>query len=134
MVDFSALKTAINGLRNWAEGRFAKLFIPDKTSQLENDAGYLTDQDLGEYATKADIAALGNVLSFKGSLATVDDLPASGNTLGDVYYIAADSSGYVWMQDANGVERWEQLGPMVDMTNYAEITQSDVDELAALLE
>ena len=79
------------------------------------------DSSAASVATTADVAdaisALGNIWRYKGAVSTADDLPTSGNALGDVYYVAADSSGYVWMSDTDGTERWEQLGPMMDLSN-----------------
>ena len=63
----------------------------------------------------AAIAAIGSVLRIRGTAATPDLLPADGNALGDVYYVTADSSGYVWIEDETGAQRWEQLGPIVDI-------------------
>lgn len=63
----------------------------------------------------AAIAAIGSVLRIRGTVATPDLLPADGNALGDVYYVTADSSGYVWIEDETGAQRWEQLGPIVDI-------------------
>lgn len=67
--------------------------------------------------------SLGNIFTLKGSVATVADLPATDNNIGDVYYVVSGSVGYVWIDD-NGTERWEQLGISVDLSNY--VTQSDL--------
>lgn len=43
--------------------------------------------------------AVGNLepgYAYKGSVATVSDLPGSGNTKGDLYQIRADGSERVW--------------------------------------
>ncbi len=50
---------------------------------------------------------------FKGTVATVDALPATGNLEGDVYQVTADSSEWAW----NGTE-WVELGTIVDLTPY----------------
>ena len=60
---------------------------------------------------------LGTVFNLKGSKASVSDLPASGNVIGDVWYVIAEHVGYVWLND--GTARWEQLGLPVDLSNYA---------------
>lgn len=65
---------------------------------------------------RANIGALtsseiGTVFTLKGSVELVSNLPASGNTLGDAYYVSENSSEYVWMTSTfrpNGY--WEELG------------------------
>lgn len=89
--------------------------------QDRTDADYDLSQEIAGIQSQLD--ALGNVFTLKGSVATVGDLPASNNHIGDVWYVIADSSGYVWIDD-NGTERWEQLGLTVDLSNYA--TQNDL--------
>ena len=89
--------------------------------QDRTDADYELSQDIA--GLQAQLDALGNVFTLKGSVATVGDLPATNNNIGDVWYVIADSSGYVWIDD-NDTERWEQLGRTVDLSNYA--TQSDL--------
>lgn len=84
------------------------------------------------YATQDDvdekIAALGRVLTYKGSVESVDTLPAEGNTAGDVYYVKEVSAEYVWIVDDN-VGSWEELGP--DMpSNKMYMYSLYIDELS----
>ena len=72
---------------------------------------------------QSQINSMGNVFNLKGSVASVSDLPASNNHIGDVWYVEDESTGYVWIDD-NGTERWEQLGLTVDLSNY--VTTSDL--------
>ena len=58
---------------------------------------------------------------MKGGVATVQDLPQSGNRIGDVYYVENLSSGFIWITSTaypNGY--WEELGETVDLSNYIE--------------
>lgn len=77
------------------------------------DAKFIPETIARTADVNAAISALGSVLRFKGAVATVDLLPTEGNELGDVYYVTEGSSGYAWIQDADGTQRWEQLGPMI---------------------
>ena len=78
--------------------------------------------DLDDFLTSDDI---GDVFTLKGSVATVSDLPASNNNYGDVYYVIAESVGYVWIHDTTtNTDRWEQLGLAIDLSNY--VTQSEL--------
>lgn len=65
------------------------------------------------------IAGVGTVFNFKGSVATVADLPSSGNKIGDVWYVESEHVGYIWLTDSTSpAGRWEQLGPTVDLSGY----------------
>ena len=77
------------------------------------DAKFIPETIARTADVNAAVSALGTVLRFKGAVATVDLLPTEGNELGDVYYVTEGSSGYAWIQDADGTQRWEQLGPMI---------------------
>jgi hypothetical protein len=46
-------------------------------------------------------------INMKGQVATVGDLPPSGNTVGDAYTVTADGNLYVWDGDS-----WNNVGPM----------------------
>lgn len=51
---------------------------------------------------------------YKGTVATVGDLPASGNTEGDVWNVSADGMNYAWTGSA-----WDALGASVDLSDYS---------------
>lgn len=57
------------------------------------------------------IAAIAKGMTYKGSVATVADLPLTGNTKGDVYTVSANRTEYVWTIDASSgtVDNWEPL-------------------------
>lgn len=87
--------------------------IPANTSDLTNDSGFITQNDIG------------NVFTIKGSVSYYSNLPASGNTIGDVYYVENDQTisgvfyagnvGYIWIT-INNVNQWEQLGQTIDVS------------------
>ena len=68
---------------------------------------------------------IGSVFTLKGSKPTYADLPATGNTIGDVWYVVADSVGYIWLNDGT-VDRWEQLGMEIDLAAYRTAAAQDV--------
>lgn len=78
------------------------------------------------------ISGLGTLLIFKGTVATVGDLPSTGNKAGDVYIVTADSTEYVWTGTA-----WEQFGITVDLSAYwakadlTAITNTEIDTILA---
>lgn len=67
---------------------------------------------------------IGNVFTIKGSVSTPEDLPATGNSIGDVYYVESVMAGYVWIE-VSGTERWEELGEPIDLSNYYTKTETD---------
>ena len=75
------------------------------------------------------IAGLGSVFTIKGSVSTVSQLPSSGNTIGDVYYVTSKQAGYIWIT-INGVNKWEELGAPINLSNYV-TTNSTQNIIAA---
>ena len=84
---------------------------------------YIANLYYNKQETENLISALGAVFSFKGTVATTSQLPLSGNTIGDVYYVTAKSLEYVWIND--GTARWEPLGEIVDLSAYYTKTEAD---------
>lgn len=62
------------------------------------------------------ISALGSVLNFKGTVATVSALPTEGAKVGDVYHVTEKSAEYVYT-----TEGWEELGSVIDLSAYETI-------------
>lgn len=90
--------------------------LPTKVSDLTNDSGYQTASDV----SSAISSAVSSVMTYKGTVATVADLPASGNKLGDVYNVTATGGNYAW--DGSS---WDELGSTVDLSNYYTKSQTD---------
>lgn len=67
--------------------------------------------------------AVAGAYKYKGSVATVGDLPQSGNKVGDVYNVQADGMNYAW----DGTE-WDNLGSDF---NIESISNSDIDQIMA---
>lgn len=59
-----------------------------------------------------------SVFKLKGSVATIGDLPSTGNETGDVWYVQADSSEHFWDGSA-----WELLGLAIDLSAYSTTVQ-----------
>ena len=117
--------------------------VPTKVSQLTNDSGYQTAENVEQtltsknYATKSDISS---VYKYKGSVETYAELPESEQQIGDVYNVeTADSSHGVKAGDNvawNGTA-WDVLSGTVDLSNYYDMTNyplcqnADIDEMFA---
>ena len=100
--------------------------LPTATSDLTNDSEFQTADDVDAtiatalansndpYQTESDVdgkisTALTSAMTYKGSVATVADLPSSGNKVGDFYNITATDENYAWTGSA-----WDKTGEMVD--------------------
>ena len=121
--------------------------IPTKTSDLTNDSNFMAstgatmsgDLAMGSHkitglangTANTDavnkkqmedaIAALGEVLDFKGAVATQNDLPASDNRGGDVYYVRDLGAMFVWVETGTGgAYEWDEMGEHIDLSGYIE--------------
>ena len=74
---------------------------------------------------------IGAVFTIKGSVASVADLPATGNAIGDVYYVEAVQAGYVWITSTTYPDGyWEELGEPIDLSAY-EMKPTTVTDLSS---
>ena len=86
--------------------------------------------DIDERISEAIESALTTVLDYKGTKATVAELPTSGNKNGDVWHVIENDGEYAW----NGTE-WEEIGSTVDLTGYVQssemvaITSSEINAI-----
>ena len=91
----------------------SKVTIPTNTNELTNGAGFQTASDV----STAINTALSAAMTYKGTKATVDALPSSGNKTGDVWHVTADGGEYAW----DGTN-WQELGSVLDLSDYVEDT------------
>lgn len=91
----------------------SKVTIPTNNNQLTNGAGYQTASDVSTAINNALSAAM----TYKGTKATVDALPTTGNKTGDVWHVTADGGEYAWSGTV-----WEELGSVMDLSDYVEDT------------
>lgn len=84
---------------------------------------YSTTEEVNTAISNA-ISALGNLMTIKGIVETIDKLPKSDNNVGDVYFVGAQEdktdsfSEYVWTEN----NKWEFIGrvaPEIDLEPYA---------------
>lgn len=84
--------------------------------------GQMTEQQAEDTRTNigaVSIDEIGTVFTLKGGVATVADLPSSGNAVGDVYYVESVSAGYIWMTSTSQPDGyWEELGETIDLSAY----------------
>ena len=98
---------------------------------------YASEVDLSDYSTTTQmtqaindaVAALGNLMTVKGVVATKDELPAEDNKVGNVYFVGADGdtgdsyAEYVWTEAG----KWEYIGQIqtTDLSDYYKKSEID---------
>lgn len=61
------------------------------------------------------MGAIGSIFTVKGSVDTIENLPATGNVVGDVYHVSQNGAEYVWITSTvHPTGYWEQFGYAVD--------------------
>ena len=73
-----------------------------------------------KYVDDSIASAVSSVYKYKGSVATYNDLPSTGLTVGDVYNIEDTGDNYAWTGSV-----WDKLAGTVDLSIYYTITQTD---------
>lgn len=118
--DFNSLKNVPTA----SEGTKGLIQI---ASDLDVVDGTNTTKAINAKQLNVAIKGLGIVFRIKGSKQLAAELPSTGNTLGDVWYVSDESVGYIWLNDGTR-DRWEQLGLPIDLTSYA--LKSDLEDCA----
>lgn len=113
----------VNGTNTVPSNKVVSISIPTSTSQLTNDAHFITINDV---PSGSSISAM----SYKGTKASISELPVSGNTVGDVWHVSANGGEYAW--DGS---QWQELGSIIDLNNYVEnadlvaVTTSEINSI-----
>ena len=96
-------------------GEVTPASVVTATGQMSDEQAAQTRENIGAVS----IDEIGTVFTLKGSVATVADLPSSGNTVGDVYYVESVSAGYIWITSTSEPSGyWEELGEPIDLSAY----------------
>lgn len=84
-------------------------------SEIGSTPSTLSGYGITNAYTKTEVDGLvSGVLHYKGTKASVANLPTTGNVTGDVWHITADGSEYAWDGSI-----WQELGTAVDLSGYA---------------
>lgn len=117
----------VNNATQTITDKTVNITVPTNVSDLNNDSGFLTEEEVQEKIDASNAA----VYRFKGSVATVDDLPTTGNKTGDVYDVQSTGVNYAW----DG-EQFDPLGHYVDTEELwakDELTAMTVTEINEIL-
>ena len=86
------------------------------TDKNDNNYTFVTEDGMGAVmsAMQQSLAQIvSTVFKYLGTKATVSALPASHNTIGDVWHVTQNGSEYAWDGSA-----WQELGSTIDLSNY----------------
>lgn len=111
-----ATKDALNDKVDKVTGK--GLSTNDYTTAEKNKLAAFDSADT--YALKTDLASM---YKYKGSVESVNVLPSTGQTIGDVYNVELTGMNYAW----NGTE-WDALGEIFTITS---ISNGDIDTIVA---
>ena len=134
----------VNGTAQTITNKEVDLTVPTAVSDLTNDSGFQTSSEVSgaisdalansgdAYQTASDVqsaisSAVSSVLTYKGSVATVADLPASGNTVGDVWDVQETGTNYAW----DGTN-WDALGGSIDTSAFWTSTTGQTNTLESM--
>lgn len=87
-----------------------------KPTYTAAEVGAIPAADADTFAKKSDLTS---VYKYKGSVATLAELPADGNTEGDVWNVEATDMNYGWTGSA-----WDPLGQLFSIDS---ITNAEID-------
>lgn len=113
----------VNGTAQTITNKEVDLTVPTKVSDITNDSNFQT----GTQVDAKIASAVSSAYKYKGSVATYADLPASGQTNGDVYDVQANGMNYAW----NGTG-WDALGSYVDTSVFWTSVTGQTNTLEAM--
>jgi hypothetical protein len=120
----AAPTAATNAANSAAE---AQIWAEGTDGQVSPLGGEHSAKGWAEYAEEL-VETIGQVMHYKGSVATYADLTAIVNPeLGDVYNVLADDSNYAWTGTA-----WDMIGSSVDLSAYRTAAAQDVIDASKL--
>lgn len=114
--DFDGAFSSLTGVPAASEGVAGIIQI---ATDQEAETGTNTSKAVNPKQLQSAIQGLGTVFDLKGTKATVQDLPSSGNEIGDVWYVTAEQVGYIWLNDGTQ-NKWEQFGAPIDLSGYVQ--------------
>lgn len=121
----SSLEKADSALQSYTETdptvpEWAK--SPTKPSYTASEIGAVSlDYANDHFAKKSDVTS---IYRPKGTKPTYDDLPTTGNEVGDVWNVASDDMNYAWTVDGT----WDPLGSKIEVSS---ISNDMIDQIVA---
>ena len=84
--------------------------------------------------TLSDLEAVGlsGAFIYKGSVATKNDLPSTGNKIGYVYHVVSEDLEYVWAKIGTAAEGWEEFGAHISVDHTHNVTVTGTNQASAV--
>ena len=114
-------KADSNTVNEQLELKADKSYVDEELGKKANSADTLAGYGITDAYTKDEVdAKVASVYKFKGTVATVEDLPLEGNVEGDVYNVTATGENFAWVAPTESEEtgHWDDLGGDIDLTSY----------------
>ena len=117
---------SVNNTPQTITNKNVNITVPTAVSDLTNDSGYQTANDV----QSAVASGVASAVKLKGSVASYSALPSTGNVHGDMYDTLDTGKNYVWIEE-NGVGRWDDYAGTVDLSSYWISTPNQSNTLEA---
>lgn len=120
----------VNGTAQTITNKTVNITVPTKVGDLTNDSGYQTASEVEAAIT----SAVASAVTIKGSVATYNDLPSTGNKNGDMYDVLDTGENYVWLVEG-GSGRWDKYSATIDTSLFwakaelVAITTAEIDTI-----
>ena len=96
----------------------------DLANSKQDPATTLSGYGITDAYTKSEVdAKVTSAMHYKGSVATVANLPTTDNEVGDFYNVTATDENYAWTGSA-----WDVTGSIINLEN---ITNAEIDAIVA---
>lgn len=120
-------KIQVNGTEQTITNKTVNITVPTKVSDITNDSNFQTETQVD-----AKIASsVASVVTLKGSVATYNDLPSTGQKHGDMYDTLDTGANYVWLVE-EGTGRWDPYAGVMDLSAYWISTTGQTNTLEAI--
>ena len=105
----------VDNLTNYTKSSsLATVATSGKFADLLNKPTTISGYGITDAYTKTEIDnKVASVYKYKGSVATIENLPTTGQVVGDVYNVESNGANYAW----DGTN-WDKLGETIDLSPY----------------
>ena len=120
---------SVNGTQQTITNKNVNITVPTDAEIKQSFVDIATEYDLvaGQDVQYMIDSALTSAMTYKGAVATVADLPATGNKVGDFYDVTATGQNFAW----NGTA-WDECGALVDTSALWTSTAGQSNTLVAM--
>ena len=113
--DSGFITKEVNDLTNYTKtSDLPNVATSGNFADLQNKPTTISGYGITDAYTKTEVDnKISSVYKYKGSVATYENLPGSGQIVGDVYNVESNGANYAW----DGTT-WDKLGETIDLSPY----------------